>query len=159
MAAAPPIFEDGRLSRFFFHFVTESERDEDLIGVELPSAEAAYLEAVRAAYSMAEDLFKDGVDASRCGFQIADARGELLMALDFAELLKRDRRAPSCNGRTVQLASAIENTHRRVTVAKDELRFTLEQARFTLVESAELIAQLNRFGRAQTIDTIDRSAA
>lgn len=135
------------MGHFFFHFCTESERHVDATGVELASVEAAYLQAVATAYSMAEELLVDGMDAGRCSFEIADANGTPLLTLPFAELLKTDRVKPRAELSTSSLALAIEHTLRRVTAAKRELANSMHDARTNIVEAQLLVRRLNAMNR------------
>lgn len=131
------------MGHYFFHFLTETGRDEDLIGLELPSVEDAYLEAVRAARGMAGELLGEGVDPGRCAFEITDERGEPLLSLDFAELLRRPRSPPSSNEVTARLTTALEDSRRRVSATRQALASTLVQTRATIEDSLGLIARMD----------------
>ncbi len=136
------------MALFYFHFLQEGERHTDEIGLDLPSAEAAYLEAVAAARGMGSELIAGGIDPGRCAFEIADASGTLLFAVAIAELFDRkgaDR--PSRNETTRRLTSDLEETHRRVVTAKAEMAVSLSRARSALDESWALLARLGSFHR------------
>lgn len=135
------------MPHFFFHFLTESERQLDSLGLELPSIEAACLEAAAAAAGMAGELLASGIDPSQCSFDIEDASGSLLLSIDFAELLRRKRGEEARNSATVDLTATLEGTHRRASRARQELATSLLDTRASLIESQGLMARLSAVSR------------
>ena len=65
MEAAVPLY--------FFHLRTAQGLNPDETGLELPDAEAAYLEAFKTAQDMWADLLRQREDPTRHSFEIAEA--------------------------------------------------------------------------------------
>lgn len=128
------------MALFFFHLLTESERHDDPFGLELPTVEAAYLQAVASAPELACELLRDGEDVSRCSFEITDERGAVLLSIDFAELQSRKREPASLGGTTRRLVSAIEASHQQVVCAREQLSDAIVAARTSLQESQAMLA-------------------
>jgi hypothetical protein len=136
------------MSLFYFHFLEGTTRHADEVGLELADAETAYLQAVAAAQGMSGELIADGVNPSHCAFEISDAEGTILFALEFSELFRRgDGSGPNAGHATERLSSALADTHRRVAAARGEIAASLMQARTALNESHALLARLKRFER------------
>lgn len=137
------------MALFFFHFFDGESHFTDDQGVELASAEVAFLEAAATARAMCSELLAERRNPLDCAFEIALATGEVLMRLDFSELLngnpKRDAR-PAHASEVIK--RAIEENHRRVNVARDDLRLSLEQARQSLAETNSLLVRLSAFERS-----------
>lgn len=140
------------MSRFFFHFCDGDVHERDEIGLECASAEHAYLEAAAAARAMWPELLAARTDPTRCAFEIKAENGEHLFRLDFAELLDdclvRAERAPR---QGTSVLRAIEETHRRASGAKANLKLSLDDLRETLAEANALMAQLAAFEKRRPI--------
>lgn len=80
------------LPQFFFHLRTPDGLDHDQIGLEMPSLEAAYLEAWHTIPAMASEFAGQGISPTAYGFLITDAAGTTLMEVPFAERLRDGRR-------------------------------------------------------------------
>lgn len=132
------------MPRYFFHFHDGRDTSEDETGLDLPSAEHAYLEAVAAARAMWPELLAERTNPTTCAFEIADAQGSQLFRLAFTELLDACRtrlldRSPPPILQTLVQAMA------RVEAAKIELRREFSQARRTLGESSKILERLSTF--------------
>jgi hypothetical protein len=79
---------------FYFHLKVGDRREPDEIGLELPDADRAYLEAFAAAQEMWSELLAAGVDPTKRSFEIADPKGHVVLTLPFSEVLERTRRGP-----------------------------------------------------------------
>jgi hypothetical protein len=62
---------------FYFHLETPEEWSRGDHGIELPSAEAAYLEAYRALNDTMVEVVTQGHDPARCALHVTDDAGEL----------------------------------------------------------------------------------
>ena len=84
------------MAHFFFHFCDGDSRSRDELGLELDTAEQAYLEAFAAAKSMWPELLGARCNPLDCAFEVTDAHDALLFRLPFAELVEvcRPPRAP-----------------------------------------------------------------
>lgn len=72
---------------YFFHLRTPAGLEPDEVGLECPSVEVAYLEACRTMPGMAAELVHQGWNPMHRAFEIADARGALLLEVPFGEIL------------------------------------------------------------------------
>lgn len=131
---------------FFFHFLDGDERVEDDAGIDLASAEQAYLEAVAGIRGMWSELLDQQRDPLRCAFEIADAGGAMLFRVDFAEAMKmRDERLYLPALKAAQLIRSLRDTHRRASVARSELTSSLVDVRRALAESRSLLSRLKAY--------------
>jgi hypothetical protein len=64
------------MGRYFFHLRLKGRLDPDDIGVELPNAEDAFEEAVKAARDMTKDAAFSGKDISGQSFEVTDGHGK-----------------------------------------------------------------------------------
>lgn len=80
------------MPKFYFHLRGPDGLDHDDEGLDLASVEAAYLEAFKAVPGMGSDLASTAKNPIRYGFEITDARGTVLMAVPFAEVLDRGQK-------------------------------------------------------------------
>jgi hypothetical protein len=142
----------GGMPRYYFHFIDNGDRSEDEAGLELVSAEAAYLEAVKGAKGMWTELLVERRNPSRCAFEIADERGVLLFRLNFAEVLE------SCPepgireaGSGAAVSQMLRATHTRVAAARSDLTESLNTARDLLKESNTLLSRLSAFERPRRL--------
>ena len=71
-----------------FHIRKQGRLDPDDQGVELPDAEAAYEEAIKAARGIARDAALSGKDVSRHNFEVVNDNGKALFTFPF--LLARE---------------------------------------------------------------------
>ena len=74
------------MPRYFFHLRVGASLEPDDIGMELPDAYQAYLEACRTLPRLAEDMLAQGRDPLHCRFEIADEHNQRLFEIPFAEL-------------------------------------------------------------------------
>ena len=74
---------------FFFHVRSAQGLERDAIGLELPSAEAAYLEAFEAVPGLALELLARGGSPGQYAFEVVDRRGMVLWDIPFAEIFER----------------------------------------------------------------------
>ena len=76
------------MSRYYFNFRNGDELTPDPEGMDLPSLDAAYDRACRAAKEMAAEmvLTQGALDARR--FEIADEKGQMVLSIPFRELLE-----------------------------------------------------------------------
>lgn len=77
------------MQRFYFNLRTSYGLEVDDNGIELASAEAAYLEAYRAAPGLAMEVVSSGGDPADYTFEVMNEVGQLLWDLPFREALGR----------------------------------------------------------------------
>lgn len=136
------------MALFFFHFFDGQAWSEDEHGLELATAEQAYLEAIATARSMWGELLTNRVDPSRCAFEIADQRGLILFRIEFSELLESCKRPHSAPRSPVgSLARTLADTHQRAAAAKSDIAASLLEIRTSLAEANALLARLHMFQR------------
>lgn len=75
------------MAQFYFHLCGPGGVSRDELGLELPDANHAYLEAYRAVKDMAREVAARGEDPRTYGFHIVDDEGRLLFDLPFVESL------------------------------------------------------------------------
>jgi len=134
------------MAQFFFHFFDGRSRARDELGLELATAEQAYLEAFTAAQAMWPELLAARCNPLDCVFEVTDANDAVLFRLPFAELVDACRR-PSAPGPESELHQAIEATHVRAQAAKEDIRSGFDEVRLSLQEASELLARLAKFER------------
>ncbi|MBV9510581.1 MAG: hypothetical protein JO303_09910 [Caulobacteraceae bacterium] len=83
------------MRRYFFHLVSAGAREEDGLGVEFDSLEAAYLEAAKAALEIAHDMARQRRNPLSHAFEVCDANGRVLLDLPFSEVYGGQARAPA----------------------------------------------------------------
>lgn len=117
---------------FFFHLRTPEGLDPDENGLMMPDLETAYLEACDSIPDMAADLVHKGLSPMPFSFVIADAAGETLMEVPFAERLRDPLRLirPNQHGRARRLSGEIADA--------------IGTARETLQQSREILARARR---------------
>jgi hypothetical protein len=76
------------MPRFFFNYRERNEFTVDDTGVEFESFELAYLDAFSTAREMWPEIMARRIDPRACAFEIVDSDGNLLVVLNFGELLE-----------------------------------------------------------------------
>ena len=135
------------MPRYFFHYFDGHELIADDRGLQLASAEQAYLEAVAGARAMWPELLSARTDPMVCEFHIADAEGTLLFKVAFSELIdacKARSTKPPCSPVVAELTHGMV----RVREAVDAFQHECREVRRNLRESTQLMEQLSRFTRA-----------
>lgn len=133
---------------FHFHFHDGTTRHDDEIGLELPDAEAAYLQAIAAAKGMGNHLIEDGVNPALCSFEVTTAGGALLFSIAFSELfVPGEPVIPVPHRATERVMLALESTHKRAQTAKAEMAHSLLQTRATLADCHALLSRLTTLER------------
>jgi hypothetical protein len=134
------------MAEFYFHFFDGEQWSKDSAGIELASAEDAYIEAVAGAREMWPELLASRCNPTRCAFEITDRDGSPLFRVEFAELLENCRDSgPGPSQTSEQLHRVLEETNLRACVAREELRASFETVRNSLAEANDLLVQLRRF--------------
>jgi hypothetical protein len=136
------------MAQFFFHFFDGKSRSRDELGLELDTAEQAYLEAFGAAQAMWPELLAARSNPLDCAFDVTDANDAVLFRLPFAELVDACRR-PSAPGPESELRQAIEATHVRAQTAKEGICSGFDEVRQSLQEASALLARLAKFEPAR----------
>jgi hypothetical protein len=79
------------MARYFFDYFNGEALDQDQDGLELPDAEAAFLEAFKAATEMWGESVRERRNPIFDYFQIRDQSGVVVLELPFAEVLESSR--------------------------------------------------------------------
>ncbi|MET7242294.1 hypothetical protein ABZT49_02900 [Methylobacterium sp. EM32] len=124
------------MPHFYFHLRTPNGLNEDEVGSEFDSLEAAYLDVLDTIGAMTVDLPRQKANPWQYGFKIANAAGKTLLDLPFAEYLGR--------GRTSTLPPTSVDTQR----IADELRGRRDAAAQALLRSHALQMALQEQGAA-----------
>jgi hypothetical protein len=74
---------------FFFDVRSRCALEADDTGLELASAEVAYLEACKAIPELTADLVREGNTPQSYAFEVTDEAGRLLWLIPFSEILDR----------------------------------------------------------------------
>ncbi|MGH1574977.1 DUF6894 family protein [Methylobacterium sp. P31] len=74
---------------FFFDVRSRCDLKADDTGLELASAEVAYLEACKAIPGLTADLVRAGNTPQSYAFEVTDEAGRLLWLIPFSEILDR----------------------------------------------------------------------
>lgn len=72
---------------FFFDLCARGRMEADESGIELPSAETAYLQACAAIPPLASELLRSGDHPRGYSFQVTDEAGRILFDIPFHEVL------------------------------------------------------------------------
>ena len=126
------------MPRFFFHHRGGPKGlSLDEIGVSLPDAEAAYLEAFQAAKDMGQEWLSKGCDPRPYAFEVVNAAGEPVLDLPFSEALDhRAGRRPAKRLGGVRMAKEQGERMMRLTA---EVAQQIETATENLRRSRELL--------------------
>jgi hypothetical protein len=117
---------------FYFHLRTPDGLDPDEDGLVMADLETAYLQACASIPEMAAELAHKGLSPMPYSFVIADAAGETLMEVPFAERMRDPRRL------------ARPNQHARSRRLSGEIAEAIGTARETLQRSREILARSRR---------------
>src|SRR5205085_6369284 len=104
----------------------QSSRDE--IGIDLPNAEAAYLQACDTALELSFEMLRERQDPSRHAFEVTDAEGQIVFEIPFAEVTRPKDRPP----RFAEIHASIQRNHVRASAAVSELRTKVSQTQSLL---------------------------
>lgn len=135
------------MPRFFYDFFDGQTWSQDDEGIELPSAEQAFVEAFAGARGMWHELVDDRSNPLACAFDIRGEGGQSLFRFDFTELLGRKARASVASLPIGRMVSKLEETHARASRARVDLNHSLEQTLRSLREARTMVARLEPFGR------------
>ena len=135
------------MPRFFFDFFDGQTWSADEHGLDLASAEEAYLEAFAGARSMWPELTDGHRDPSGCAFEIRVADGESVFRFDFIELLGNHERAASPDVPNAAIVRSLHATQRKALAARAELRASLDQVCRSIDESRILLSRLAQLER------------
>ena len=117
---------------FFFHLRTPEGLEPDQDGLVMADLETAYLQACAAIPDMAAEFMQTGQNPLPYGFVIADAVGETLMEVPFAERMRSSR--PPVRSKQ----------HDRARRLSSEIAEAINAARETLRHSREILARARR---------------
>ncbi|WP_338241383.1 DUF6894 family protein [Aurantiacibacter hainanensis] len=132
------------MALYFFHFFDGESLELDEIGLDLSSAEAAYVEATKGARAMWAELLAQRRDPLLCRFSIEDECGIELFELPFSELLDDCRRTDKRPLRShEELSRELGDSHRRTNVERQGIKQRVYEARQSLDESSRLLAELS----------------
>ena len=131
------------MPRFFYDFFDGDAWHEDDVGLDLASAEQAYLEAFDGARSMWPDLIEARRDPRRCVFEVRAAGRELLFRFDFTETLESCRLPAVRRLPVTSIALQLAETHRVASAIRADMRTTLEDVHRLLGQSKELLNRVN----------------
>lgn len=131
------------MALFFFHFFDGESLSTDETGIELLTTELAFVEAGTTALQMWPDLMAERINPLDCSFDIANARGEVMLRFDFSEMLDFGRSTAHRPSRPLEImCRAIADTHQRAQQAKAELDASISETRKALDEAKTLLAQI-----------------
>ena len=82
------------MPKFFFHLRSKDGFEHDREGIDCDSLDIAYLEAHKAVFPISADMAQSGKVPTRHSFEIADARGQVLLILPFSEAFSGSAAAP-----------------------------------------------------------------
>ncbi|MFB0613920.1 DUF6894 family protein [Aurantiacibacter poecillastricola] len=134
------------MALYFFHFESDEGVFPDDMGLDLATAEDAYLEAVRSAHGIWSEMLGNREDPRNCRFRIVDCNGVELYDVPFAELLESCRNAPRRPSPSQQdVQNKLMETHQRVLQSKTEMRTLVRDVRASLAESVSLLGRLDAF--------------
>jgi len=75
------------MTRYFFHVWNGRKYEHDDTGIELESADAAYMAAFHGAGEITIDMLRQGRGATRYRFDIVDCKGRLVHIVPFTEAM------------------------------------------------------------------------
>lgn len=119
---------------YFFHLRTEQGLQVDDLGTSFPDLDAAYLDVCRTIPNMVSDLLAEGLDPVRCGFEIVDREGQVLLQVPFLERLQKggDQCRPALAGRPqgcVDLFDTLDRLMVAMRIETARLRRNVTEAR------------------------------
>jgi hypothetical protein len=125
------------MPRYFFHLVAPDGRSEDEIGSEFPGVEAAYLAAYQAALEIGIEMLRERHDPAQHHFEIADADGQALMDLPFAEAMQPSR-GPMPHA---EVHARLAQQRERTSKVLDEIKDAFARTRSLLKETRALLTR------------------
>jgi hypothetical protein len=127
------------VTRYFFHLLGPDGRSDDLIGCEFENADAAYLEACRAAIEIGGEMLARREDPTAHRFEICDEHLGRISDVPFREVLRIPTRPrPQFESLHERLAENHAIGHR----ISDEIRVGVEQTRELLRSIQETMVLL-----------------
>jgi hypothetical protein len=141
------------MPRFYFHLSTPKGRERDDIGSDCLSAEAAYLEARRAAMEISADLLRRAETPDPYRFEVCDPQGQAVFDLPFREVLL----APP-QGRPTAQDALISRTRERLQRARElraDVNAGLAEARTLLATTVDVLRRSQRVGPPQAAPADD----
>jgi hypothetical protein len=133
------------MPRFFFDFFDGQSWSADEHGLDLDSAEQAYLEAFAGARSMWAELSDGHRDPSACAFEVKGTDGKAVLRFDFAELLGKREPPARPDLPHSALVRTLDETHRHAENVREDFKACLDQVSASLDESFRLVARLGAF--------------
>ena len=130
------------MPRFFFDFFDGQNWSADDQGLDLASAEQAYLEAFAGARGMWGELSDGHRDPSACAFDVRASDGKPVFRFDFAELLGKPEQPMRPDLPHSALARALDETHRQAESVREDFKACLDDVGRSLDESFRLVARL-----------------
>lgn len=137
------------MPRFFFHFIEPGAHSLDDEGLELASANEAYLQACVTARALWPELLEQRIDPTRCAFEITDAQHQLLFRVSLTEPLEQCRTPAVPAASPTSLLAAIARSHERAKSAHANLNSCLTDTRKSLAELSDTLRQIDAYARAK----------
>jgi Domain of unknown function (DUF6894) len=134
------------MPRFYFHFRSQQGLSPDLDGVEFPGLNEAYIDAFRAATDLWRELLVERVDPRDYSFEIANADGQLLLVLPFAEVLNGTWRPKPA--RIFELIERAQQAASRSVDLTDQIWSQVLMAKRNLAQSLEVLRRSRDGGAA-----------
>jgi hypothetical protein len=128
------------MAKYFFHLVSsDGSSSQDDIGIDLPDAEAAYLEGCAAALEISYEMLRNRRDPSRHAFEITDAEGRVVFELPFAEVT---RPAAHSHPDLEEVRASIAVTRDYASRNMREMRTDMRRARALLASTRAILAKV-----------------
>jgi hypothetical protein len=126
------------MARYFFHLIAADETSKDELGIELPNAEAAYLQACETALELSFEMLRERRDPSRHAFEVTDAEGRVLFDIPFAEVTHPAQRMLPFG----EIHASIARHQERATRAVSELKTNVTRAQSLLTSTRALLTRI-----------------
>jgi hypothetical protein len=125
------------MAKYYFHLWTGGNYEMDAAGLDLESAESAYLEAYRAAQDLCGELIRERCAPATYRFEVADQSGRKIFDLPFSEIIEASAPRPlplkrgsaSSRGRLESATLALMKEIERVQVTMGKSRDALTRSR------------------------------
>lgn len=132
---------------FYFHFWDGENFSLDDLGIELPGADFAYVEAAKAAQAMWSELLSERHDPQACRFHVEDASGAEIFDLRFSELMERcNRNLMPQPAELGTIRRALEQTYSRAANARTDVRASLDNVHRSLNEFRDILNRTDSAG-------------
>ena len=126
------------MAHYFFNLLAPGQSSRDEIGIDLPNAEAAYLQACDTALELSFEMLRERQDPSRHAFEVTDAEGQVVFEIPFAEVTRPKDHRP----RFTEIHASIQRNQERASAVAAELKSNFRRTQTLLQSTKSLLSNV-----------------